>query len=442
MAAAFIIVVFVIMCVLMYTKKLNAMVALPLMAVIIALIAGIPWSDATQADGTKLSGLQTLLFIDGPARLASAMITFIFGAVLAQLVSSTGIAETVIRKVSELVGERPLVLSIALFIVLSLLYTTLGGLGAIIMLGSIVLPIMISVGVEPVVAGVILIFASSVGGTFNLANWSVYIQTLQLTQETVLRYAWYCGGIFAVLGILFVIIEVKFHGISRLFGRRKGASGSAAWPVPEADTAQPTYKKAPWYSLITPLVPLVAVIGFKLNINVGFILGIVYAFITTLNKASLKQLTKAITDGISNSAGALFLLIGIGMLLKVVMDARVTSILSPVLSAVLPKSALTYVIFFTVLAPLALYRGPLNVWGLGLGLASVMVATGNLSATAMMAALLSTGQMQGICDPTNTGNVWTAAYVQTDVNNILKKALPYVWVGVFLSLIVASVMYF
>jgi len=439
MTAALIMIVFILICLLMYTKKMNAMIALPIMALAIALIAGIPWSDVAKADGTKLPGIQTLLFVDGPARLSSTMITFIFGAILAQLVSDTGIAESVIREVSELVGDRPLVLAIAMFAALSFLFTILGGLGAVILLGTIVLPILISVGVEPVVAGVILIFANSVGGTFNIANWSVYIETLHLTQDTVFEYAKFCGGIFAVLGILFIVIEVKFHGLS---GIRKKTAGSAAWSVPKTDGEKTAFKKVPWYSVITLFIPIIAVVGFKLNINFAFVLGICYAYFTTLKKNSPGQLIKAVLNGISSSAGALFLLISIGMLLKVVMDARVTSVLSPVLSSVLPKSAPGYVVFFTLLAPLALYRGPLNIWGLGLGLASIMAATGNFTASAMMAALLSTGQMQGICDPTNTYNVWTAGCVQTDVNNLMTKVLPYVWTGVFLALMVASALYF
>ena len=70
-----------------------------------------------------------------------------------------------------------------------------------------------------------------------------------------------------------------------------------------------------------------------------------------------------------------------------------------------------------------------------------MLTTGRLPAMAIMAALMSTGQLQGICDPTNTHNVWTAAATQVDVNDILKKTLPYVWAGAFIGLAVAGFMY-
>lgn len=439
MQVALIIVIFLVMCVLMYTKKLNAMFALPIMALLIAVVAGIPWSNVTEGDVT-LSGIQSLLFVEGPTRLATTMITFLFGGILSQVVKNSGIAEGVVRKVSELAGDRPLILCIALYAVLSVLFTSLGGLGAIIMIGSIVLPIMVSIGVQPLVAGAILLFSTSVGGIFNLANWSLYIDTMGLSVETVRGFAWFGGAVFGLVGLAFIVLEVRFGGFKGIF--KKGApKKKVAWPVPGED-APAAAPKVHWFAMLTPLIPLVAVLGFKLDINTGFVLGILYGFLTTLRKGSLQQLTKAVTEGISNSAGAIFLLIGIGMLLKVVMDARVSAILGPAIAAILPGTAVTFVIFFSILAPLALYRGPLNIWGLGLGLAGVMLATGKLGATAIMAALLSTGQIQGICDPTNTQNVWTASATGSDTNDILKKTLPYVWVGTIISLIVAAFLYF
>lgn len=436
-----IVLIFLVMCMLMYTKKLNAMFALPIMALAIAIIAGIPWGDVTEGE-VITPGIQTLLFIEGPVRLASTMITFIFGGIMSQMVKNSGIAEAVVRKVSEFAGDRPLILSLLFFIVLSLLFTSLGGLGSIIMLGSIVLPILTSVGVAPLAAASILIFSSSVGGIFNLANWSLYIDSMGIATEEVRGFAWFVGVIFFLMGILFITLEVKFGGLKGIF--HKGTKKSKiAWPIPNEDTKEaPGSKKIRWYALITPLVPLIAVIGFKLDINTGFILGILYAFITTIERGSMQKFSRAVTEGISNSSGAIFLLVGIGMLLKVVMDERVTAIIGPTIASILPSTAIMFIVFFSILAPLALYRGPLNIWGLGLGLAGVMVGTGRLGATSIMAALMTTGQIQGICDPTNTANVWAAAFTATDANDILKKTLPYVWVAVIVGLIVAVFLYF
>ena len=116
MQTVLIIAIFVVMVALMYTKKLSAMFALPVMAFLIALVAGIPLMDRVLEDGTTEAGILNLMFVNGPQRLASSIFMVIYGAILSQIVRQSGIAETVIRKVSELAGDRPLVLGIAFFL--------------------------------------------------------------------------------------------------------------------------------------------------------------------------------------------------------------------------------------------------------------------------------------------------------------------------------------
>ena len=434
MQTVLIIAIFVVMVALMYTKKLSAMFALPVMAFLIALVAGIPLMDRVLEDGTTEAGILNLMFVNGPQRLASSIFMVIYGAILSQIVRQSGIAETVIRKVSELAGDRPLVLGIAFFLVLSVLFVSLGGLGSVMMIGTIVLPIMTSAGLSPLAAGCILLFALSTGGIFNIANWGLYISALGLTVEEIRSFAYFLGAIFVIIGIAFVVIETKRGG--KLFRKVKTSN----WAVSSSSNREEV-KNVPWYVLITPVIPVVLVLAFSIDINTAFVVAILYGFLTTLHKGALNDLTKCVTQGISDSAGAIFLMVGIGQLLLVVMDARVTAFIGPQLSAIMPTHPITYILFFTILAPLALYRGPFNVWGLGLGIGAVMLTTGRLPAMAIMAALMSTGQLQGICDPTNTHNVWTAAATQVDVNDILKKTLPYVWAGAFIGLAVAGFMY-
>ena len=63
MTVALIVLVFIVLCALMYTKKMNAMFALPILALLIALIAGIPWADTVEGEAT-VAGIQSLLFIN------------------------------------------------------------------------------------------------------------------------------------------------------------------------------------------------------------------------------------------------------------------------------------------------------------------------------------------------------------------------------------------
>ena len=64
-----------------------------------------------------------------------------------------------------------------------------------------------------------------------------------------------------------------------------------------------------------------------------------------------------------------------------------------------------------------------------------------MSHAAVMAVLLSVGQIQGVCDPTNTHNVWIANYVGVDVQQILRATLPFVWVTSAFGLLIGAFLF-
>ncbi len=150
---------------------------------------------------------------------------------------------------------------------------------------------------------------------------------------------------------------------------------------------------------------------------------------------------------------ALVMMLGIGMLLNAIIGPGgewnamhpdgwpVLNVLRPLMMAITPKTPLGFVLIFTLAAPLALYRGPLNVWGMGYGIAAVFLASG-MPAGAVMGLLLAVGQVQGISDPTNTHNVWLANEMQQDVQKVLWNTLPYTWSVAVVGLIAASLIFY
>ena len=99
-----IIVVFLVIAALMMTKKIPTLLALPLMAVIICIIAGVP-AVGTDAEGNAIGWLQTVVE-NGTVRMGSAIMAVIFGAWLGQLMNKTGVTENIIKKSAELGGGR------------------------------------------------------------------------------------------------------------------------------------------------------------------------------------------------------------------------------------------------------------------------------------------------------------------------------------------------
>ena len=96
-----------------------------------------------------------------------------------------------------------------------------------------------------------------------------------------------------------------------------------------------------------------------------------------------------------------------------------------------------FVLIFGLLSVLAIYRGPLNVWGLGSGVVALLAASG-MNPVAAMVALRLDSNIQSVCDPTNSHNVWVSDFTKIDVNEYLKKTILWIMVSTFVGLIVAS----
>lgn len=479
----------------MMSKRIwPALLAMPVLAILIALVSGLSAND-----------IFTYVIGEGSFRLTEPIIISMFGGVLSIMMQKTGIAEGFIKKGAELSGDNPLVIALVMFLFIILLFTTLGGLGAMIMVGAIVLPILTSVGIGRLTAGVIMLMGVNIGGMFNVGNWSLYMNSLGLTQWEVVRFILSLFGVVFGGSLVYIVVQLYRDGFSltaRNIARNLGmmalsasAIGFVIWGIQQLNTMpeyQPVLKTAGqviyyaflsvivllyvnalyraflhrssaqitihWTAVFTPIIPLVLILFFHVNFLAAFILAIIYAFLITYRRDHKTVLIKSLIEGSSIVMPAVILMFGIGWLLVAVLGPKdisseylmlhynttewpVRTLMIPLVKTIIPSNGLMYVITFTLLAPLALYRGPLNVWGMGFGIASVMMAAG-MPSGAILGMLWSVGQLQGISDPTNIQNVWIANEMKVDVQKILYNTLPFSWVFAFLGLIIAAVMYF
>jgi hypothetical protein len=450
----------------MYTRRISALLALPLMAVAIALVGGIPPER-----------ILTDVIAKGSVKLANAYTTTIFGAVLAELINKLGIAKAMVRWVAEFAGDSPFLLGLFMTIVTALLFSSLGGLGAVIMVGTVVLPVMLSLGISPLTAGALFLFGINLGGMFNLANWQLYVEVLKIDQSAIASYVVPFAGAISAIVLLFLTVELRtwrnvgylIAGIVILGGAFAGlsysqhknvAASSLAGGAPAPPAIDPISinvagivlgllviyalvrhsqksRTLPGIAFLTPAVPLLLVLAGHWDIIPAFLVGIVFAVLATWQRDSVNTLTRSIIEGAGTVAPAVVLMLGIGMLLAAVMDPAVSSAIAPLLVKVVPVHPLPYVLTFTAAAVFALYRGPLSLWGMGSGLVKLMQTSTALGSTAIMSMLMSVGQLQGVCDPTNTHNVWIATYLGTDTQSLLRRTLPYAWLAVFVGLVLA-----
>lgn len=410
---------FAIMVALMMLRKIPTILALPIMAIVIAVIAGVPFISSNPKTFTIANNVLEL----GSMRMSTAISGLIFGAWFGQLLTKVGITETIIKKAAELAGDKALAISLAFLAVCSVVFAASNGLGMVILVGSIIIPIMISVGVSPLVSGIILLLSNAIGVTFSVSTLAVYIDVLKLPLKTVTSYSWLVGIPLIIMAIIMITYFVKIKG-----------NYSKAWSMP---TKQKKNKKINNIALISPVIPVVLVFAFNFPLVSSILIGIVLTLLLTLPKNPIHVASSSLIEGIQDVAGAAALMIGIGMLLSSVMAPDVAHILQPAIQLLIPKNQLMFILIFGILSPLAIYRGPLNVWGLGSGILSLLVA-GGMNPIAAMVALRLDSNVQAVCDPTNSQNVWIADFVKADVNEILRKTLGWIAVSTFVGLVVAS----
>ena len=91
-----IIAVFLLIVGLMVSDKINAVVALPLMAVSLCIIVGVP-----------LKTIMNDVVGGGISGLSGAIFSTLIAAILGEVIRKTGIAEKLIRSAAELGGDNP-----------------------------------------------------------------------------------------------------------------------------------------------------------------------------------------------------------------------------------------------------------------------------------------------------------------------------------------------
>lgn len=406
---------------LMMTKKLPAILALPLMGILIAAVAGVPFVSA-DADTQSITDF---VLSKGAVKLAGTISVTVFGAIFAKAIQKEGISDAIIRKAAELAGDKPTAIALALTAAIAIIFTAMSGAGPVIMVSQIAIPLFLSAGIEPVVAASLILFGLNIGLLFNVSQYQLYVDTIGMDMNVILSTS-------AVMGVICVIVTIAYIVVNT-----RSAKKSAAWAAkaPAKTDVNPV-------ALIMPLVPIVLVFFLKWNAETALLVSIIVTVLITKPKESVQVLSSSVVEGIKDVAGVVGLMMGIGILLNGVSATQTSSLMQPIISAIVPSNPIVYVILFTILSPLALYRGPLNMYGLGSGLAKIMVSAGTLSASAVGMALRSTSVVQCVSDPTNTQNVIVADYANVDVNDILKSTLPYTMVMAFFILLYTAIALF
>jgi hypothetical protein len=277
-------------------------------------------------------------------------------------------------------------------------------------------------------AACMFLMAYGIGYILNPTLWEFYSNVLKVDIGEISPFA-----------VRLMLINTAVFGVFVLYYARRYlryATFSARI------TTEEPLQKLPAPAYFTPLVPLALHLAFHWPVIPSFLLGSVYGVLCTRWRESGRLLARGAIKGMEDAAPAMLLMMGIGMLVKAVFLPEMKSALQPVIEFVTPRSPIGFVAFFTLFSPLVLYRGPLNPWGIGIGIYALLNSLNVWPPLALLSALMCITQIQGVCDPTNTHNVWVASYTDVPVGRITRMTLLFQMGVVLLGLMLGAAMYF
>lgn len=344
----------------------------------------------------------------------------VFGAWFGRVLVDTGIAGYIIKKTVELAGDKPLITTLLLSIVCSLIFTSAFGVGSVMAIGMIVLPILMSLGIEKKVALGTYMFAVAAGMYLNIA----YVSQFSAVFPNISYDSNYIR--FAVIA---TIIHIAVMIVFILFNYYKQKQGKVrAWA---AHASVNETKPIAWYSAIVPFVPIAMVSFFKWAPVPAFLLAIFLGLLFTSNlrtyKLAVEKVQKTLYDGIADSG----LLIGMLYSVNIFQAAakQVAPILSDLIGNFIPSSPIVILIAVCILAPLALFRGPLMIWGSGIALVSIFQAMGVFSeAYLFMLFLVPPVAIVASACPTQSWTMWGLSYTKVEPKQYIKTNLPWAWI--------------
>lgn len=379
-----------------------------------------------------LDTVVTTVFQTSVETYGKTIAIIVFGAWFGRVIVDTGIAGYIIKKTVELAGDKPLVTALLLSVVCALIFTSAFGVGSVMAIGMIVLPILLSLGIDKKTALGAYLLAVAAGMYLNIAYVNQFFAVFPSIRydDEYIRFALMATAVHIAVMIVFIFFNYK---------RAQMGTRARAWAV-SATPEVKVNRGLSWYCMIVPFLPIIMVSFFKWQPVPAFLLGIFFGFLLTGNMSSyslvVEKVQKTLYDGIADSG----LLIGMLYSVNIFQAAakQVSPILQALLGGVIPTSPEVLLILFCVGAPMALFRGPLMIWGSGIALLSILQATGLFSEHLLFALFLipPVAIVASAC-PTQSWTMWGLSYAKLEPKKYIVTNLPWAWLILIIVEIIA-----
>lgn len=351
------------------------------------------------------------------------IIYIVFGSWFGRVLVDSGIAGSISAQTERVGRKAPIFATILVVLVTALIFSSAYGVGSVIAIGVILIPILLSIGVPKKVA--IPAFTMAIGAP-------MYINVVLFNQIKAFFPSVSFSGKYLIFGLAAMGVQLLGIIIFILFNSKSIKNGEIETID---DSKQATFQKTHPITFIIPVLPVALNMFFHWDAIPALLLATIIALLLTGQMKSYKGLVafinKTVSQAINDISGLII------FLMALVMFAGAATMNVPhfksMIEVILPSSPLVLAIAIGILAPLALFRGPLHVWGAGAATAAVLAATGTFQPIFLLPLLYTASIMAVSIDLTQSWNTWALTYSKLETKEYLKMGIPVMWAVSFVN---------
>ena len=351
------------------------------------------------------------------------IIYIVFGSWFGRVLVDSGIAGSISAQTERVGRKAPIFATILVVLVTALIFSSAYGVGSVIAIGVILIPILLSIGVPKKVA--IPAFTMAIGAP-------MYINVVLFNQIKAFFPSVSFSGKYLIFGLAAMGVQLLGVIIFILLNSKSIKNGEIETID---DSKQATFQKTHPITFIIPVLPVALNMFFHWDAIPALLLATIIALLLTGQMKSYKGLVafinKTVSQAINDISGLII------FLMALVMFAGAATMNVPhfksMIEVILPSSPLVLAIAIGILAPLALFRGPLHVWGAGAATAAVLAATGTFQPIFLLPLLYTASIMAVSIDLTQSWNTWALTYSKLETKEYLKMGIPVMWAVSFVN---------
>lgn len=370
------------------------------------------------------------------------IIQIICGAWFGRVLVDTGIAASISYRTAKVGEKSPLLATIAVAFVTCLIFSSAYGVGSAIAVGVILFPIMGRLGVPKRVA--VPVFTLSIGAAMWINNvmfvqFAAFYQGYESPDGQVIEW----GNHYLGFGIPAMIVQMIAVVIFILINSKAIKNGTP-YEVGDPSERPADIPQVPVWTYVLPIVPVALSILFQWDSVPALFLASIIAFLGTGHMKTYKGFVSILNSTAKTAIGDIGSLIIMLLVLRFFQQTAVTVMgdFGPALTSIVPNNEMILAIAVCILAPLALFRGPLELYGAGSAVIGILMGMGIFDAWFLFAMLVVPSMTCISSCVTQSWNMWAVEYAGLKPKTFLKNGVPVYWLCTFPIMGLAALLLF